>query len=224
MGKKTGIFLMVAGFLLLMASAGLTAYNIWDASRAADSSIEIGQQLNVQIPDRKPAVLEADALLNSVQVAENTGNLLLAEVEIPDYILVPDMEMPEEVVDGIAYIGMLEIPDLGLSLPVSGNWSYPLLKKSPCRYTGSAYTNDLVIAAHNYARHFGNLEKLFLDSQILFTDVSGNVFEYKVAELETLAATDIDAMTSDTRGLTLFTCTVGGKSRIAVRAERVDAR
>ena len=32
-------------------------------------------------------------------------------------------------------------------------WSYPSLKKAPCRYTGSAEENSLIIAAHNYKRH-----------------------------------------------------------------------
>ncbi len=36
--------------------------------------------------------------------------------EIPDYVLNPDMEMPEEKVDGIPCVGILEIPSLNLKL------------------------------------------------------------------------------------------------------------
>ena len=39
-------------------------------------------------------------------------------LEIPDYILNPDMEMPKTKVDGQEYIGVVEIPALSLTLPV----------------------------------------------------------------------------------------------------------
>lgn len=221
MYKKHGAFLMVLGFLLLTAAAGLTAYNIWDTNRAADSAELITQQLTIQIPARKPAPMDTELIsLPSLETAPES--MLMPEVEIPDYLLNPEMEMPVEIIDGVAYIGILEIPDLELSLPVATDWSYPLLRNSPCRYTGSAYQNDIVIAAHNYERHFGNLGKLHIDSEISFTDMDGNVFVYRVTEFETLAPTAIESMTSFERGLTLFTCTIGGRSRFALRAERTE--
>lgn len=216
--KKIGTRFMALGLVLLLAALCLTGFNIWDMRRAAASSDAIMQQLDAVVPQRKPA-MEKSALIQAETIEEQGAE---QEMEIPDYILVPEMDMPETVMDGIAYIGILEIPDLGLSLPVTSSWNYELLRNSPCRYTGSAYTNDLVIAAHNYAKHFGNLKNLYLDSEIFFTDANGNVFRYLVVELETLEATDIEGMTSDTRGITLFTCTVGGQSRVTVRAERAD--
>ena len=218
MSKRAGSLLMVLGLLLLLSAAAIAGYNIWDSNRAAESSQSIALQLTAQIPE----VSGTDTNHAALDVTEQ-GNVILPEQEVPDYVLVPQMKMPEETVDGIAYIGVLEIPDLGLNLPVASNWSYPLLRQTPCRYTGSAYTNDLVIAAHNYDRHFGNLKKLFHDSEIRFTDMAGNVFTYQVVELETLAPTAIAEMTSFAEGLTLFTCTVGGKSRIALRAVLVES-
>ena len=47
------------------------------------------------------------------------------EVEISDYLLNPNMEMPEVEIDGNDYIGTLSIPALELSLPVMSQWSYP---------------------------------------------------------------------------------------------------
>lgn len=38
---------------------------------------------------------------------------------------------------GKEYLGILSIPSLGLELPVLSDWSYPDLRKTPCRYTGS---------------------------------------------------------------------------------------
>ena len=139
------------------------------------------------------------------------------QTELPDYILNPDMEMPTEEVEGNDYIGVLEIPSSEISLPVMSEWSYPNLKTSPCRYSGSAYTGNLVIAAHNYRTHFGPIKNLTVGAQITFTDVKGRCFSYEVAVVEVLEPTAIQDMISEEWDLTLFTCTPGGQARVAVR-------
>ena len=50
-----------------------------------------------------------------------------------------------------------------------------------------------------------------------FTDMAGNVFIYKMVERETLNPTDIEEMEDGDWDLTLFTCTVGGKTRVTIR-------
>ena len=87
---------------------------------------------------------------------------------------------------------------------------------------GSAYTGDLVIAAHNYISHFGNLKRLQLGDSVTFTDMEGNKFHYEVEVLETLASTAVEEMTSGKWDLSLFTCTVGGQQRVTVRCKLVE--
>lgn len=125
-------------------------------------------------------------------------------------------------IDGYEYIGYITIPDLNLELPVMSDWDYTRMKLSPCRYSGSAQTNDLVIAAHNYTRHFGRLSKLSEDDTVFFTDINGNRYSYSVKAVEVLAPTAIEEMTSGEFDLTLFTCTYSGQSRLAVRCNRVS--
>ena len=129
----------------------------------------------------------------------------------------PEMEMPVETIDGVDYVGVLRIPTLALELPVISQWSYPLLKIAPCRYSGSAYQNNLVLCAHNYASHFGNLKNLHIGDAVTFTDMDGNLFTYQVAELETLPPQATEEMENGDWDLSLFTCTVGGQSRVTVR-------
>ena len=50
--------------------------------------------------------------------------------------------------------------------------------------------------------------------------MDGTVFRYKVDSLETLSPYAISDMTSGGWPLTLFTCTVGGQSRLAIRCKR----
>lgn len=204
--SKQGKIYTGIGLLLLAAALFLTGYNLWSDARANVSANMVLEQLN---PD----------------IQGNTGMSLptlpsgesLEEAYIPDYILNPEMDMPEEEVDGQEYIGVLKIPVLSLELPIISEWSYPSLRIAPCRYAGSAYLNNMVIAAHNYYSHFGYLKNLSQGDEITFTDVDGNVFRYEVAALETLSPFAIEEMTSGDWDLTLFTCTVGGQSRVTVR-------
>ena len=148
-------------------------------------------------------------------------SLAPGEIEIPDYILNPNMKMPTKRYNKQDYIGILEIPALRLKLSVISEWSYPRLKIAPCRYVGSAYTNDLIICAHNYSSHFGNISKLYEGALVRFTDIDGNVFNYRVAYNETLNPTAVRYMKDSDWDLTLFTCTPGGSYRVTVRCELI---
>jgi len=102
---------------------------------------------------------------------------------LPDYIIEPEVEMPVVEVDGISYCALVEIPSVGICLPVSADWSMETLRFTPCRYSGSAYTGNLVIAAHNYIGHFSTLGNVGIGDPVTFTDMDGNVFRYRVWHL-----------------------------------------
>lgn len=214
MKNNNGKFLILLGLLLIVAALCLTTYNLHDGLRAARSASQVVSQLESRVP----------MLTVPIQVPVTPEPTISTEITPPDYVLNPEMEMPVELIDGIAYIGIVRIPALDLELPVIENWSYPALKVAPCRYTGSAYLDDLVIAAHNYQAHFGKLKTLLPGETITFTDMDGNVFSYEVVAVETLPPTAIEEMTDAGYDLTLFTCTLGGASRVTVRCDRVDSR
>ena len=190
--KHKGKGLIFTGLLLIAAALFLTGYNLFDQMRAQRSAAQAAAQLTEQLPQT-------------------------SQTDVPDYLLTPEMEMPVETIDGVDYVGVLRIPSLALELPVISQWSYPLLKIAPCRYSGSAYQNNLVLCAHNYASHFGNLKNLHIGAAVTFTDMDGNLFTYQVAELETLPPQATEEMENGDWDLTLFTCTVGGQSRVTVR-------
>ena len=191
-----------AGLLLIAAALALAAYNVIDAQRAARSAAQ---------------ALEALSQTTAVSAAEPEE---ASADNAPAYLADPEMPMPTVSFDGNDYIGRVDIPSLGLSLPVISEWSYPRLKIAPCRYTGSAYLDNLIIAAHNYSSHFGNLNRLNTGDTVTFTDVDGNQFTYAVSLIEDLPGTAIEEMQAGEWDLTLFTCTLGGRSRITVRCER----
>lgn len=206
---RRGRGLMMTGLLLMAAALILTGYNLWDQRRADHAAAEILVQI-------QPEVDEAVMLAGENQRPDATG---LSQV--PDYVLNPNMEMPEKEIDGEQYIGVLDIPALGLSLPVMSEWSYPRLKTAPCRYHGSAYTDDMIIAGHNYQRHFSPLKTLGPGERIRFTDMAGNRFVYEVSRTEILARDAVEEMEAGDWDLTLFTCTYGGQTRFTLRCTRI---
>ena len=209
--NRIGNILKGAGLILVTAAVLLLVYNLWDGHRARESEEAI---LAEYLQENKKASESPDA-----SDKEDKQN-------IPDYLLNSDMDMPEYTLKSlgdVACIGILEIPALDLELPVISSWSYSSLRLAPCRYSGSAYKGDLVIAAHNYQSHFGGLRTLPEGSEVFFTDAVGNRFSYYVAVTEALTPWSVDDMTSGEWPLTLFTCTLDSQNRVTVRCEYSEA-
>lgn len=117
-------------------------------------------------------------------------------------------------VNGYEYIGFIEIPKIEIKLPVLSEWDYTRLKIAPCRQFGSINTDDIVIAAHNYKKHFGNLSSLNIGDEIIFTDTSKKEHLYSVERVEILNPTDVEKVQNSGYDLVLYTCTYGGKTRV----------
>lgn len=201
MKKTVGRLLMVLGLVMVLASAGLLLYN-----RREDRSAGESAALVLQAMETAPAPSAPEA-----------------ETQ-PEQPEAPREEMTVKTVDGRDYIGTLTVPALGLELPILSEWSYDGLKIAPGRYSGSTFTEDLTICAHNYAAHFGRLSSLSLGTPIEFRDMDGVVWTYEVSEITELGPLDVAEMTEkapeDTWSLTLFTCTPGGETRVTVRCQR----
>ena len=213
--KSRGTGFIVLGLLFIMAALGLSAYNYWDGSRAEKASMEIVADLQVLL-DEEAAERDSDG-----DGIDESG----AVIDNP-YADLPGMEDPYRQMEtmeikGYNYIGILEIPSLGLTLPVMEDWDYSRLKISPCRFYGSYYNNDLVIAGHNYARHFSPVKWVKLGSDVYFTNAEGVVYHYQVDYIETLRPEQVDDMITGDWDLTLFTCNRGGSTRCTVRCSRV---
>lgn len=126
-------------------------------------------------------------------------------------------QMPQTSLQGYDLVGIIRVPAVGVELPVLNNWSYPLLKLSPCRYSGSIEGQDLILMGHNYKTHFAPLRQVVPGAQVEFLDTGGTSHTFVVAETEVLKPTQLDELTASDYALTIFTCTPGGQSRFVVR-------
>lgn len=197
MKSKVGIALVVIGLVCIIGAAVILLFNNYQDRNAGKASEDILEVMEDLIPD---------------------GN---GESEDCNGELDPAREMAVINWNGYDYIGSLSIPSIGLKLPVMSEWDYDRLKIAPCRYSGSVFTNDLVIAGHNYKRHFGALRNLTQGTAVYFTDAEGTSTSYLVGGIEVLEPNQIQEMKESEWDLTLYTCTLGGASRVTVRCARV---
>lgn len=210
MRNKIGTFLMIIGALLVLGALGLLWYNRQEAAKAQKNAEELLPQILAEIENKKQEKIEAGTVEEVPKLPEAWQEFMDTE----------PVEMPEVELDGHKYIGYLSIPSLQLDLPVMSDWSYPKLKLSPCRYTGSVGEDNLVVMAHNYAYHFGGLKDLAEGDKVLFTDMEGTITVYEVAARDVLNPVAVEEVTESAYDLVLFTCTYGGQSRVTVYCNR----
>ena len=96
------------------------------------------------------------------------------------------------------------------------------LADAPCRYSGSAQGDDLIIAGHNYKSHFAPLNQVAVGDTATFWDAAGTAHRYRVQEIVRLDGSAVTDMTAGEWDLTLFTCTYGGKQRLTLRLSRIE--
>ena len=197
---SVGKALMALGLLLILGAGGLLGYNQWIDRKAGEASETAAVTLVEEIQSSQVEILEVEDTTPAAQ--EKGQTVQVAEL------------------DGAYYMGVLTIPKLERLLPVQSDWSMSKLQKTPCRYSGSVAEGELVIAAHNYKKHFGGLASLSQGDSIVFTDLAGNQTFYEVEEIYTVEATDIEGMVNSGYDLSLFTCNYGGKARVTVRCMR----
>ena len=201
--KKQGNILIAMGVTLILAALILVGYN-YMGDRTAGA--------------------EATSVLGGIRALIDAGHDNYEEnlEEIPDYIRNPEMELPRAKIGDHECVGIIQIPTIEIELPVIADYEDNEIMVGPCRFFGSPYTNNMVICAHNYDSHFRKIGNLKEGDSVVFMDLDGNVFNYKVAKTEALKATDVAEMCDSEWDLSLFTCTFGAKYRVTVRCVAED--
>ena len=190
--------MIIFGVLLLVGATILMMYNI-------DQDGDVGK-----------ATGKVMAALSD-GIAGRTGDLPQSEDEA---IAMREAGTDVVMIDGRAYIGYLSVPSQSLDLPILAEWSYPNLKIAPCCYSGAVFSDDLVLAGHNYRSHFGKLNNLSVGDEIRFTNAFGVTTVYTVQELQVLHPTSVEKMKDSEFDLSLFTCNMSGNARFTVRCNR----
>ena len=113
MPKKAGIAIMAAGAVLIISALLLFVHNRQEDAQAGQEAESLLESVE--------AVIEAQA------VRKPSPSPGVSPPPAP-----VDPTMPTVTIDGYDYIGYVEVPVLGLKLPVMAEWDYDRLKIAPC--------------------------------------------------------------------------------------------
>ncbi len=210
-----GIALVTVGVLLLAAALLLLIHNQQESQQAGSAAEEALEAVQEAIRKNHAPT---DAVPAPAAPEEAPPE---AEPEAPRETE-PVPELAVTVINGHEYVGYLEIPSLDRTLPVMKLKYLQDLQTAPCLQFGSPWTNDAVIAAHNYASHFGPLRDMTGGEMILFADMNGESISYTVKIVQTIEPTDLQTVTESPYDLVLYTCTTGGKARVMIGCDRAE--
>lgn len=134
-------------------------------------------------------------------------------------------EMSYKEVDGIKYLGVLQIPELSLELPVIflDEWDAAYMDYAPCTYDGTLAARNLIIMAHNYVNHFRPILNMIPGQTVILTTADGYVYTYITTAVDTMHRSEREKLYQGTWDLTLFTCIPDTYNRCAVRCSLISA-
>ena len=165
---------MITGIALLVAAAVLMGLWQWHIHTSAQQAQQYARRLHGLIPTPQSAVPEPRR--------DNTMAVIPLE--------------------GKDFVGLIELPRYGSTLPVCDDWGRP--SQYPCRLSGSAYDGTLQIGGTTQAGQYDFYREISVGDRLYFTDVEGNRFAYTVTELRYAAHADQEALQSCGAPLTLF--------------------
>ena len=113
-----------------------------------------------------------------------------------------DNAMPVLSVDGVDFVGILELPRFGSALPVAGGWGK--ISQYPCRFTGSVYDRTLQIGATTQAGQYDFYREISAGDTVCFTDMEGNRYTYQVTDIRYEQHADNAALSKKEADLTVF--------------------
>ncbi|MBE6726191.1 MAG: sortase [Ruminococcaceae bacterium] len=215
--RRLGTVVAVIGLILILGAAGLTLRNIRTDNKAAAATSDLLARVRAEEVEQTGTGTEEDPAETEAPVSQYPlpGQRRLRN-------LVPEPEMKTVLVDGREYIGVLTIPRTGSELPVMATCTDRTINISPGRYHGTPTSGGFVIGGHNYISHLGRIDWLREGDEVLFTDVEGQSYLYKVVGSEVINANAGRDLISDEWDLSLFTCTFSGSQRLTVRCLRAE--
>ena len=142
---------------------------------------------------------------NSAIQAENRVNILRTLIPEPvDAVLEGrrDNTMSVLSVDGIDFVGIIEMPRYNSALPVGAAWGRS--SEYPCRFSGSVYDGTMQIGATTQKGQYDFYRELSVGDTVVYTDMEGNRYTFAVTSLRYEKHVDQATLQREDAPLTLF--------------------
>ena len=224
---KRPVALLGALAAVLLLAAGATAFAIYQEGISAEDNAkkllnEYNSAVSGQPEQTASATTAGPGEPGSPAPSAPQATAKLGGYAQPD---APEVDPKDALVSvpGYDVIGKLRIEKIGVELPIISKTTTNALKVSVCWYSGAlpGQPGNMVITGHNYksGAHFGKLDQLKRDDEIVFDGPDGKVYRYRVVEMETVTPDNAAALDKDEGEytLTLLTCASSGNRRLIVR-------
>lgn len=211
--QKHGLVILLIGIAVVLVGAAFWAVNNHADEEAGTSAAKLLAQVETKISSASQTASAGSAVSSDSAASGRQSNAKPTASGSSTSTL----SLPEK--DGC--IGILELPSLGIKLPIQAAYTQDALKTAPCRYTSeNGEISRFVICGHNYRRHFGSLRSMQVGSRVTFTNLNGTVYQYTVSEVTEIASNDFEALKTGDWDLSLFTCNFTGQKRVLVRCRQ----
>ena len=110
--------------------------------------------------------------------------------------------------DGVDFVGILEMPGFDSALPVCAQWGNRL--KYPCCFSGSIYDGTLQIGTTSRQGQYDFYREISIGDALYFTDMEGNCYGFTVSDLRYEKKADQETLNRKEADLTLFIKNVYG--------------
>lgn len=174
--KKRPNLLFLLGFILILASLALLLFSRFYAGHAKSGAENLTNQIESLLPPRTPGVPE--------------------EYTNPD--------MPVLQVEGQDFVALVDFPAYGVTLPVGSVWKAQTIYSYPCRFSGSVYSDTLVIGGMDQPGQFDFFTRMDQGDKICVTDMIGREFSFIVDRIDRSGSAEADRLDTDAYALEIF--------------------
>ena len=125
--------------------------------------------------------------------------------------------------------GIIEIPKINIKYPIIDHTDEKTMKVSVTKFWGPKPNEigNYTIAGHNNrdGTMFGKTKRLKIGDVIKITGLNNQTIEYKIFDIYSIDPNNVsivNSVNSDTREVTLITCTNGHKNRLITKARQIQ--
>lgn len=129
--------------------------------------------------------------------------------------LVPDVQngfpdgrlntaMPTAEIGGVNFVGVIEIPAYGTSLPIRADWKPLRVSSYPCRLSGNTWSGDLIIGGSDAEGQFDFMKIITNGDRIYVTDPAGIRFTYRVTNVIRTDSPTVENLLTEEDDLVIF--------------------
>jgi sortase A len=165
---------LLSGTVMMAAALVTLLFWQWNIHASAKAAGEYVHTLRTLIPEPQGAVPE--------QRQDNTMAVLS--------------------LNGTDFVGILEMPKFGSSLPVGADWGN--ITRYPCCFSGSVYDGSIRIGATSQPGQYDFFREISVGDSLYFTDMTGNRYSYTVTDIRYAKHANQESPDSREADLTLF--------------------